>query len=134
MRVVSMVVTFSRQSNYNPDVISEMLKNNVEDEDIHAMANSKFDSIQVIGDIHKSQFSSNNPHGYYWFKISGKRNGIDIPHLKSAHIFVCFRMYKYNKNTGLYKFFKCINPRSSTDVAEVSRLYGFWEYRGITFY
>ena len=131
-----MTVIFSKQaSNYHPQNMIDLLQT-IPDKTIHALANHKDNYVKVIGDIHRSQFIPDRP-GQYWFKIKGYKNGLEIPELASVHIYVCFRRFIYDKGTEMYIPSKrCINPYPypDTDVADITRLFGAWEFLDITYY
>lgn len=128
-----MVVYFSKEhSNYSHENIVNLLQN-IPEHGLSYLANHYQDYLLVKGDIHRSQYSSSNPMNYFWFKIEGNQDGIDIRSIRSIHIYVCFRLYDYNYNIGEYIPGECINPESFTDVADVGNLLGQWEYSGITF-
>jgi hypothetical protein len=128
-----MVVYLSKEeSNYTHENIVTLLQN-IPEQGINFLSNHPTDFIIVKGDIHRSQYSSSNPSNYYWFKIQGFQNGEEIMSIRSIHIFVCFRLYRYSKNTEGYVAGECVNPESYTDIADVSGLVGQWEFAGITY-
>ena len=129
-----MVLDFSKQtSNYNKQNIADVL-NVVPDAEISKLLHHPKDTIRIEGDIHRSQMSSDNPYHNFWFKISGKQNGKELTHLRSYHIFVCFRLYQYNYDTWSYEPNQCVNPdeEPGKDIADISKWTGFWEYTNIT--
>jgi hypothetical protein len=93
------------------------------------------DYLLVEGDIHKSQYIASNKSGNYWFKVKGYINDELVPELASIHIFVCWRKYVYDYATKGFVLGKCINPKPyyGTDIPDISRLKGYWEYVDITF-
>jgi hypothetical protein len=128
-----MVVFFSKQeSNYTQNNLVNLLQY-IPEQGISYLANHLTDSIIVKGDIHRSQYSSSNPDNYFWFKIEGYQDGEEIKFMRSIHIFVCFRLYKYSHFTKGYIAGDCINPESYTDIADVGKLTGQWEFAGITY-
>ena len=128
-----MVVIFSKQnSNYTQQNIIDILSV-INHPTINYLIHSQRDYIKIVGDIHRSQFTSDNPQNYFWFKLQGYMNDFLIPELKAAHVYVCFRQMSLNYNTGQYVMGGCINPEGRTDVADISGLMGFWEYKKITF-
>lgn len=66
-------------------------------------------TIMVQGNIHRTQFSSDNPENHWWFRITGVGQG-------SIHVFVCLR-YKYPPEYGDKYYDECLTPESDTDVA-----------------
>jgi hypothetical protein len=133
--ILIMVVVFSKQfSNYNQQNIVDLL-NTVPDHNINYLINHPTDHIKVMGDIHRSQITSDNPNNNFWLKIRGLSSEFDTGYLNSVHIFVCFREYNYNKRARSYTPGKCINPslKSGTDLADISQLSGYWEFVKITF-
>lgn len=127
-----MVVSFSKQySNYTHENLYNLLWS-IPDDRIHSLVIHPVDYIKVIGDIHRSQWTSDNPSGHYWFKIKAYENGFNVPDLNSVHIYVCFREYSLNKRTKVYVPKKCINPPTKTNVADVRGLFGVWEYVKMT--
>lgn len=128
-----MVVVFSKQNtNYNQQNIIDILKM-IRDPTIQYLIRHPVDTLTVFGDIHNSQWTSDNPKNHYWFKIKGFSSTIDTSFLSSIHIYVCFRLYKIIK--GRYIPQKCINPpmKKQTDIADISKLTGFWEFVRITY-
>lgn len=130
-----MTVTFSKQaSNYHPQNLIDILQY-IPDKNIRDLAKHSKDSIKVIGDIHRSQFIADKP-GLFWFKIKGYKNGEEVPGLSSVHIFVCFRQFRLDKKKKKYiPAKKCINPKPfpGTDIADITRLFGTWEFVDITY-
>lgn len=130
-----MVVFFSKQfSNYNQQNIVDLLST-IPDPNINYLIHHVSDGIKVMGDIHRSQITSDNPNNNFWLKIRGNSSEFDTGYLNSVHIFVCFREYNYNKRSKRYTPGKCINPpvRNGTDLADISQLNGYWEFVKITF-
>jgi len=130
-----MTVTFSKQhSNYNPQNLVDMLSN-IPNDFIKGIVNHPTDYVKVIGDIHRSQMTSDNPKNNYWFKIKIYVDGENVPEFNSVHIYVCFRTYVYLPKKRIYKPGKCTNPRETmgTDIADISGIVGYWEYVKITY-
>jgi hypothetical protein len=128
-----MVVIFTKQnSNYTQQNIIDVLSV-INHPTINYLIHSQRDYIKVVGDIHRSQFTSDNPQNYFWFKIQGYMNDFLIPDFKAVHIYVCFRQMQFNYNTRQYVMGGCINPEGHTDIADISGLMGFWEFKKITF-
>ena len=128
-----MVVIFSKQnSNYTQQNIIDILSV-INHPTINFLIHSQRDYIKVVGDIHRSQFTSDNPENFYWFKIQGYMNDFVIPEFKAVHVYVCFRQMQFNYNTRQYVMGGCINPESRTDIADISGLMGFWEFKKITY-
>lgn len=130
-----MTVKFSKKhSNYNQMNMIQLL-NRIPDDFIRYLVNHPTDYIKIMGDIHRSQYSSDNPKNNFWFKIKGYSNDIEIPHLKSIHIYVCFQLYTYNPKYKKYVHDKCINPptKEHTDLADVDNLTGFWDFANISY-
>ena len=130
-----MTVIFSKQhSNYHPQNLIDILQS-IPDKTIKKLANDPVDYVKVIGDIHRSQFIADKP-GLFWFKIKGYKDGKEVTEISSVHIYVCFRRMRYDKKGNKYiSFKKCINPRpfEGTDIADITRLFGAWEYVDITY-
>ena len=127
-----MVVIFTKQkSNYNQQNIIDILSV-VNHPTINHLIHSPRDYIRVVGDIHRSQFTSDNPQNYFWFKIQAFVNDMAIPELNAVHIYVCFQQYVFNYRTKQYILGSCINPEGSTDIADISGLMGFWQFKKIT--
>jgi len=130
-----MAVTFSKkESNFNKQNLADLLST-VPDKTINYLINHPTDYIKVVGDIHNSQWTADNPKGLYWFKIKGVKNGEDIPELRSIHIYVCFRQFKCDKKTSKYMPGKCIVPKmiGNTGLPDLSGLFGSWEFSKITY-
>lgn len=131
-----MVIKFTKENtNYDKQNIFNILSI-IPDELIQSLIYSQQDYLVVEGDIHRSQFLAENKMNNYWFKIRGyTSNGFSIPELGAAHIFVCWRKFIYDYKTKNFVIGKCINPRpfKGTDIADISRLKGYWEYTGITY-
>ena len=128
-----MVVSFSKQySNYNKQNIVDLLSV-IPDKNINYLVNHPTDYIKVMGDIHRSQITSDNPDNNFWLKIKGYSSEFDTSYMNSVHIFVCFREYTFRKKK--YVAGKCTNPpvRTGTDLADIDNLLGYWEFVKITF-
>lgn len=132
-----MTVEFSKESlTFNQQNIIDILSI-VPDVIIRSLAESTRpgDYIKVMGDIHKSQLIPDKK-GLFWFKIKAYENDKEIPHLSSAHIFVCFRLSKFDKKKKMYVYTKkCINPRfrRQTDMPYIMDLMGGWDFVDITY-
>jgi len=103
---------------------------------IYNLMMSPYDYILVEGDIHKSQWTSDNTQNNYWFKIKGfASNGYPLKELKAAHIYVCFKQISFDYRKNQYMFGMCINPEpyKGTDIANISNLNGYWEFVNITY-
>lgn len=129
-----MTIIFTKQNtNYHQQNIIDLL-NSINDPVIQeAIVNNK-KQVKILGDIHRTQFLSDNPENYFWLRISVlDENQLPIIGYSGVHIFLCFRLFKYRK--GLYIRGKCINPPTlnNTDIADVSKLFGGWEFRKITY-
>lgn len=128
-----MVVYFSKQkSNYNQQNIIDILSV-INNPLITSLMHSPYDYINIVGDIHRSQWTSDNPKNYFWLKIQGFIDDMPVPELKAAHIYVCFSQYILDYKTGQYIMGNCINPEGKTDVADISNLMGFWQFKKITY-
>lgn len=125
-----MNVIFSKKSsNYSKDNIRYILQQASQfDNELYSVFNNPNYEILVMGDIHRSQYISENVYNNYWFTIRINTKNIKaIPILSSIHIYVCFRLMDRFNN-----LLDCINPPSHNDIADISKLYGYWEYVGIT--
>lgn len=130
-----MTVTFSKeQSNYNRKNLVYLLEN-IPDKNIKSLATHPVDSIKVMGDIHNTQWTADNPRGLYWFRIKGTKDGKDVESVKSVHIYVCFRQFEYDRKTQKYIPAKCIVPKmiGNSGLPDISRLFGSWEFSKITY-
>lgn len=86
--------------------------------------------VEIYGNIHRSQWTSDNPDNHYWLKVSVKDEfGFPVIGLKTLHIFLCFRIqtgpiYSYGNFPS-----KCIipEPKNQTDQPNISNLFGDWE-------
>jgi len=90
-----------------------------------------FTSVEVKGNIHRSQWTSDNPDHNYWVRVSvTDENGYPVIGLSTLHIFLCYRIYnQVQYSNQIYKG-KCIKPepiREGSDYPDVSRLFGNWE-------
>jgi hypothetical protein len=133
-----MVVKFSKQnSNYIQQNIIDILQTTVPDKKINKLANDKNDNnyIKIIGDIHRSQMTIDNPYGLFWFKIKAYEDGKELYLLSAVHIYVCFRLMKFIKKKNGYFPGECIIPYNipGTDLPDISRLVGHWEFAKITY-
>lgn len=120
-----MVVSFSKEkSNYSQRNILDILYS-INDPNIQYILNSPnvSDIIIVSGDIHKSQFISDNIYDNFWFKIKAYINHQEIYYLSSVHFYVCY-------NIG----YMCINPPVDNRGLPIMKgLKGRWELTGISF-
>lgn len=127
------MIEFTKQyTNYHQQNIIDLLRNINHPIIIQALNHSK-QVIQVIGDIHRSQFLANNPEEYFWLRIKiFDETGYVIAGYESIHIFVAFRLLNFNN--GKYMIGRSINPptKENTDIADISKFVGFWEFRKIT--
>ena len=129
-----MTIRFVPQGkNYQPENIVEIIAN-INDPVIQDAFHSKNKEIQVKGDIHASQLTSDNPEKFYWLRLSvHDETGQPIIGYSGIHIFVCFRNMQM-KNGRFYPL-NCITPQPirGTDMPDVSGKFGFWEFRKITY-
>jgi len=128
-----MVVYFTKDSsNYNQQNIIDILSvinNNL----IQYLLRDPVNYILVEGDIHRSQWTSDNPQNYFWLKIKGFIDDIPVPELRAAHVYLCFREQVFDRNTGQYIYGTCFNPEGRTDVADISNRMGYWQFVKITY-
>lgn len=128
-----MTVKFTKQNtNYNHQNIIDLLTN-INDPVIKKALNDDKQTIQVMGDIHRSQFLADNPENFFWLRLRiYDETGMVIPGYEGLHIFVCFRLLKFSGNN--YVMGQCITPPTyrGKDIANVSQLFGFWEFRKMT--
>lgn len=93
--------------------------------------NDRESSVEVIGNIHRSQWTSDNPKHNYWVRVMVKdREGYPVIGLSTLHIFVCYRLYNQVQFSNDVTRGKCIKPepiREGSDYPDVSRLFGNWE-------
>lgn len=129
-----MTIVFTKQNtNYNHDNIKTLIESIPDPIIQHAIYNEK-QIVKIHGDIHKSQFLTDNPENYYWLRLSiTDEYGMPIIDYSGVHLFLCFRLLKYVKHK--YITGPCINPPSlnNTDIADISNLFGVWEFRKITY-
>lgn len=128
--IIRMVVLFTKQnSNYHQQNLIDLLFVSGDPLIAH-MINDPDGVIQIIGDIHYSQWTHDNPNHYYWFKVTGLYKAKIVPELEAVHVYVCFR--KLNKFS---QPMECINPprHPGSDAADIRGLRGYWEYRGISY-
>ena len=127
------MIRFTKQnSNYHPQNIIDLLYS-INDEVISGALNSLTHTVIVVGDIHRSMFSADNADGLYWLKIRVvNENGAVIDGYGALHVFVCFRLSVLRN--GSYHRGPCITPppKAGTDIAEVSNLVGWWEFKRMT--
>lgn len=128
------MIKFTKQNtNYHHQNIIDLL-HNINDPVIqNAIKEDSKEIIQIMGDIHRSQFLADNPENYFWLRIQVlNENGEFIPGYEGIHIFVCFRLL--NIQNGKYVIGQCINPptQGKGDIANISKLFGFWEFRKMT--
>lgn len=132
-----MVVKFSKQnSNYTQQNIIDILSVvSMQNPLIYNLMMSPNDYILVQGDIHRSQFTSDNINNNYWFKIKGYINDFPVAELSAAHVYVCFRKIIFNYINQQYVIGGCVNPRpyKGTDLADISNMRGTWEFVKITY-
>lgn len=127
------MIRFTKQNtNYHHQNIIDLLRT-INNPVIQNALNDSKKVIQVIGDIHRSQFLADNPEEYYWLRIQIFDNtGQVIAGYEGIHIFVSFRLFYFQN--GKYIMGQSINPPSkkNTDIADISDLFGFWEFRKMT--
>lgn len=120
-----MVVKFVNryQQNFNKSNLRYILKN-FNYQDIADIANHKTDFVLVEGNVHRSQYTHDNPQGYHWIKIKAFRNNSLVPHLSAVHIYVCFNIIH-----------GCIIPYNypGTDIANVEYMQGNRVPIGVSF-
>jgi len=122
------------QKNFNEENIIQIIKH-INDPVIQNALDSNENEIRINGEIHASQFTSDNPENFFWFRLSvHDKNGHYIIGDSSLHIFVCFRLLNIKTNR-FYPSKNCINPpvKNGTDIANIDGLFGFWEYKKITY-
>ena len=128
-----MVVIFTKQnSNYTQQNIIDILSV-INHPTLNYLIHSQRDYIKVVGDIHRSQFTSDNPENYFWLKIQAYVNDMLLPEFRAVHVYVCFRQFTLDYRTGQYVTGGCINPEGRTDVADISGLMGYWQFKKITY-
>jgi hypothetical protein len=133
-----MVVKFSKQdSNYTQQNIIDILTvASMQNPLIYNLMMSPYHYILVEGDIHRSQFTADNTKNNFWFKIKGFTNdGFPMAELAAAHIYVCYRKIVFDYRTQQYVIGGCVNPRpiKGTDIADINRMRGTWEFVKITY-
>lgn len=132
-----MVVKFTNTSyeNFDRQNITDLLSY-TGNETITRLANSKKSKnyILVVGNIHKSQWTQDNPGGYHWLKIQGYDDNKLIKKLKAVHLYMCFYKYSVDK-FGNVSIIPCIIPENypETDVAKVDLSTGYWNMIGISY-
>ena len=134
-----MGILFSEnESNYNKqnivDIISIATSTN---QNLYNIMVSDFNYILVDGDIHKSQWSSDNRADNFWIKIKAfSGNHKPIPGLKAMHIYLCFRPIVYNYMIQNYSLGEvCINPPvyKGTNLPDLTNLNGVWDFVNISY-
>ena len=133
-----MVVRFSKQkSNYNQQNIVDIIATaSIKNPLLYQLMMSPTHTLLVQGDIHNSQYTYDNIKNNYWFKLKGyDENGVLIPELRAAHIYVCFVQMVYDYKKQQYKTSACYNPppKKGTDIADISGVVGLWQYVRITY-
>ena len=119
--------------NSYPENIKQIIEN-INDPVVQDAYKSNDKEVHVIGDIHYTQWTSDNPEKHYWFRFSiHDENGNIIIGYSGVHVFVCFRIWNFHN--GKFKPGKCIKPPAvkGTDIADISNLYGGWEMKKITY-
>jgi len=93
--------------------------------------NDQFASVEVKGNIHRSQWTSDNPKHNYWVRVSvNDQDGFPVVGLSTLHIFLCFRVWNKVQYSNDFSRGKCIKPepiREGSDYPDVSKLLGNWE-------
>lgn len=124
------VVFTKEETNYTKENIEQIINSISFTDSLRGIYNNSNYKIMVMGDIHRSQFISENINNNFWFTIKIKTlNHTVVPLDTSIHIYVCFRLIDYNGNR-----LNCVNPLpyKNTDIADIRDLYGYWEYVGMT--
>lgn len=126
-----MVVKFTknRKHNFDKNNIIEIL-NYIQDPDIQNLVSHPKDFILVVGSIHKSQFTADNPQGFHWIKIQGYRNNTLVHRLSAVHIYLCFHSFD---TYGNYMGCKIPPNYTGTDIANVDNIYGRWDVVGLSY-
>lgn len=134
-----MVLTFSKNnSNYTQQNISDVLMQaaRTKDPNIYKYIVSNNYIVKVEGDIHRSQWTSDNTHNNYWIKIKIYDNEMmPVPGYSALHIYVCFQTIMFHYQNNKYIFGNCINPnaKKGTDIADISLLNGYWSFVDISY-
>jgi hypothetical protein len=83
--------TKNRCPNFTKKNIDNALKsmNNI----VSHIAMSPTDHVLVNGTLHRSQWSYDNPYGYYWLKIKCYSGNTPIHGLSSIHLYMGFVPY-----------------------------------------
>jgi len=93
--------------------------------------NHQFASVEVKGNIHRSQWTSDNPNHNYWVRVSvNDAEGFPVVGLSTLHIFLCYRVWTKVQFSGQMIRGQCVKPepvRQGSDYPDVSRLFGNWE-------
>lgn len=133
-----MVLTFSKKnSNYNQQNISDVLMQASQvDGKLYQYIVSGSYIVKVEGDIHRSQWTSDNTQNNYWIKIKVYDSDMmPVQGYTALHIYVCFQTIMYNYRQNNYIFGNCINPlpKEGTDIAEINNLNGYWSFVDISY-
>jgi hypothetical protein len=93
--------------------------------------NHPYASVEVKGNIHRSQWTSDNPNHNYWVRVSvNDQEGFPVVGLSTLHIFLCFRIWNQVQYSGQMIKGQCVKPkpvREGSDYPDVSKLFGNWE-------
>jgi len=119
----------SGNKNFNEQTIKTMIYY-LHIPNLNYYINHQFASVEVKGNIHRSQWTSDNPNHNYWIRVSvSDENGYPVIGLSTLHIFLCFRLYKTVQYSNQLSRGECIKPKSvqGSDYPDVSRLFGDWE-------
>lgn len=133
-----MVLKFSKKnSNYNKqNIVDVLMQASQIDYKIYNFINSNNFIVKVEGDIHRSQWTSDNTNNNYWIKIKVyDSNMMPISDYSALHIYVCFQTILYNYQSNSFIFGKCINPPAikGTDIADISSMNGHWSFVNISY-
>lgn len=133
-----MVVKFSKNnSNYSKDNIIQVLYQASQvDNNIYNFIVSNNYILKVEGDIHRSQWTSDNTQNNYWLKIKVfDLNMNPQPGYTALHIYVCFQTLYYDYVSNNFLQGNCINPppKDGTDIADISLTTGYWSFVNISY-
>lgn len=133
-----MVLTFSKKNtNYNKqNIVDVLMQASQKDPTIYSFINSNKYIVKVEGDIHRSQWTSDNTNNNYWIKIKIYDSDMNVVDGYNAlHIYLCFQTIVYNYQINQYIFGSCLNPapKKGTDIADISNKSGYWAFVDISY-
>ena len=115
--------------NYNENNMINIIFN-LNIPELNYYINDEIAEVEVKGNIHRSQWTSDNPEHNYWVRVMVKdAGGLPVLGLSTLHIYLCYRVYNKVHYSNQYMLGNCIKPEplNGGDYPDVSKYFGNWE-------